>query len=41
MRQVAATFGLSLVFASGLAVAQQHMMPSGKMTDDEIIKSAM
>jgi len=41
MRQVAATFGLSLVSASGLAVAQQHMMPSGKMTDDEIIKSAM
>jgi hypothetical protein len=25
----------------GLAVAQQHTMPSGKMTDDEIIKSAM
>src|SRR2546430_16312405 len=41
MRQVAATFGLSLVFASGLAVAQQHNMPSGKITDEEIIKSAM
>jgi hypothetical protein len=42
MRHVALTFGCSVVLISGLAVAQQHNMPSaGKMTDDEIIKSAM
>src|ERR1700736_6998773 len=41
MRQVALTFGCSVLLVSGLAVAQQHNMPSGKMTDEEIIKSAM
>jgi hypothetical protein len=41
MRNVGATVGCSLVLASGLAVAQQHTMPSGKVTDDELIKSAM
>src|SRR5438445_10419911 len=41
MRPVTLTFACSVVLVSGLAVAQQHMMPSGKMTDDEIIKSAM
>ncbi len=41
MRHVALTFGCSVVLVSGLAVAQQHTMPSGKMSDDEIIKSAM
>jgi hypothetical protein len=41
MRHVALTLGCSVVLASGLAVAQQHNMPSGKMTDEEIIKSAM
>ena len=41
MRHVALTFGCSLVLVSGLAIAQQHNMPSGKMTDEEIIKSAM
>src|SRR5437763_3407422 len=41
MQQVALIFGCSLVLISGLAVAQQHNMPAGKMTDEEIIKSAM
>src|ERR1700737_1100278 len=41
MRHVALTLGCSVVLVSGLAVAQQHNMPSGKMTDEEIIKSAM
>src|ERR1700732_4171754 len=41
MRHVALTLGCSVVFVSGLAVAQQHNMPSAKMTDEEIIKSAM
>src|ERR1700726_3927225 len=41
MRHVALTVGCLVVFASGLAVAQQHNMPAGKMTDEEIIKSAM
>ena len=41
MRHVAPIFGCLIVFVSGLAVAQQHNMPSGKMTDEEIIKSAM
>ena len=40
MRQIALTFGCSVILFSGLAVAQQHNMPS-KMTDEEIIKSAM
>ena len=40
MRHVALT-GCLVVFVSSLAVAQQHTMPSGKMTDEEIIKSAM
>ena len=33
--------GCSVVLVSGLAFAQQHNMPSGKMTDEEIIKSAI
>ena len=41
MRHVALTLGCSVVLVSGLALAQQHNMPSGKMTDEEIIKSAM
>jgi hypothetical protein len=41
MRHVAMTFGCSVLLVSGLAFAQQHNMPSAKMTDDEIIKSAM
>jgi hypothetical protein len=41
MRHVALTFGCSVALFSGLAVAQQHNMPAGKMTDEEIIKSAM
>ena len=41
MKQAGATFGVSLVLGAGLAIAQQHSMPSGKMTDNEIIKSAM
>jgi hypothetical protein len=41
MRHVALTLGCSVVLVSGLAVAQQHNMPSAKMTDEEIIKSAM
>ena len=41
MRHVAVTFGCSAVLVSGLAFAQQHNMPSGKMTDEEIIKSAV
>ena len=42
MRHVGATF-VCLVFALGSAstFAQQHTMPSGKMTDEDIIKSAM
>jgi hypothetical protein len=42
MRHVGATF-VCLVFVLGSAstFAQQHTMPSGKMTDEEIIKSAM
>jgi hypothetical protein len=41
MRHVAVTFGCTVVLVSGLAVAQQHSMPSGKMTDEQIIKNAM
>src|SRR5260370_34290646 len=41
MRHVALIFGCLIVLVSGLAVAQQHNMPYGKMTDEEIIKSAM
>ena len=41
MRHAAVTLGCSVVLASGLAFAQQHNMPSGKMTDEEIIKSAI
>src|SRR5262245_45754013 len=42
MRHVGATF-VCLVFALGSAstFAQQHTMPSGRMTDEEIIKSAV
>ena len=40
MRHVALAFGW-VVLLSGLAVVEQHNMPSEKMTDDEIIKSAM
>jgi hypothetical protein len=41
MRHVAVTFGCSVILISGVAVAQQHSMHSGKMTDEQIIKSAM
>ena len=41
MRKATLIFGCSVLFISGLAVAQQHSMPSGKMTDEDIIKSAM
>src|ERR1700756_2378497 len=41
MRHVGATFVCLVVLGSALAFAQQHTMPSGKMTDEEIIKSAM
>ena len=42
MRRVRATFVyLVFVLGSTSAFAQQHTMPSGKMTDEEIIKSAM
>ena len=43
MRQVAVTFGCSVILVSGLAVAQQRSMPFDKetMTDAEIITSAM
>src|ERR1700738_2480890 len=34
-------FGCSVLLISGSAIAQQHSMPSGKMTDEDIIKSAM
>jgi len=36
-----ATLICSVFIISGAAVAQQHIMPSGKMTDEDIIKSAM
>src|SRR4029077_18025639 len=41
MRTVALTVGSSVALVSGLAVTEPHNMPSGKMTDEEIIKSAM
>src|SRR5256886_13170163 len=41
MRHVALTLGCSVVLVSGLAVAQQSNTTAGKMTDEEIIKSAM
>ena len=42
MRHVGATLVcLVFVVGSASAFAQQHTMPSGKMTDEEIIKSAM
>ena len=41
MRKTALILGCSMVLGCGAAAAQQHSMPSGKMTDDEIIKSAM
>jgi hypothetical protein len=41
MRHVALTFGCSIILVSQLAIAQQHSTHSGKMTDEEIIKSAM
>jgi len=40
MRKTTLMFGCSVLFISGLAIAQQHSMPSGKMTDEDIIKSA-
>ena len=41
MRKLTLIFGCSVLLISGLANAQQHSMPSGKMTDEDIIKSAM
>jgi hypothetical protein len=41
MRKPTLIFGCSVLLISGLANAQQHSMPSGKMTDEDIIKSAM
>ena len=41
MTQVGATVVYLVVLGSSVAFAQQHTMPSGKMTDEEIIKSAM
>jgi hypothetical protein len=41
MRKATLIFGCSVFIISGAAVAQQHSMPSGKMTDEDIIKSAM
>jgi hypothetical protein len=41
MCKAAVIFGCSVLLISGLAAAQQHSMPSGKMTDEDIIKSAM
>src|SRR5436190_16436025 len=41
MRKITLIFCGSAVLISGLAAAQQHNMPSGKMTDQDIIKSAM
>ena len=41
MRKTALILGYLVVLGCGAAAAQQHSMPSGKMTDDEIIKSAM
>jgi hypothetical protein len=41
MRKTTLILGCSILLIAGLAVAQQHSMPSGKMTDEEIIKSAM
>jgi hypothetical protein len=40
MRKATLTLGCSILLISGLAVAQQHSM-SSKMTDEDIIKSAM
>jgi hypothetical protein len=40
MRKARLIFRCSVLLISGLAVAQQHSMPSGKMTDEDIIKSA-
>src|SRR5262252_7463189 len=41
MRKLTLIFGCSVLLISGLANAQQHSMPSGKVTDEDIIKSAM
>ena len=41
MRKVTLILACSVHLVSGPAVAQQHSMPSGKMTDEDIIKSAM
>ena len=41
MRNVAVPLSCSVILFSGLAAAQQHNTPSGKMTDEEIIESAM
>ena len=41
MRKDTLIFGCSVLLISGVANAQQHSMPSGKMTDAEILKSAM
>jgi hypothetical protein len=41
MRKDTLVLGCSVLLISGPAIAQQHSMPSGKMTDEDIIKSAM
>lgn len=41
MRNPALMFGCSVLLISGAAFAQQHSMPAGKMTDEDIIKSAV
>ena len=41
MRKTTLIFSCSALLISGLAIAQQHNMPSGKMPDEDIIKSAM
>ena len=41
MRHVGATFVCLVVLGSAIAFAQQHTMPSGTKTDEDIIKSAM
>jgi len=41
MRKATLILGCSVLFIPGLAAAQQHSMPSDKMTDEDIIKSAI
>jgi hypothetical protein len=41
MRKTTLIFGCSGLLISGLAIAQQHGMPSGKMTDEDIIKRGL